>query len=132
MKHMQRLLRVLTSYLEIDDGLEEVTRLCVTDAFHELIIQASPRMHVHCLKLSQSFVRCLYDLSSNVDSVERLLVAKQQLAKKCMECMTLLSKYCSSEMTCIVDELTRVANEVQMNKILIEWLTEVHSTISTS
>ncbi|XP_072255950.1 TELO2-interacting protein 2 isoform X2 [Pyxicephalus adspersus] len=49
-RHMKRLMRVIVSYLEVCDGPEETTRLCILQTLHGTIKHAWPRSQGHaCL-----------------------------------------------------------------------------------
>ncbi|KAL0978941.1 hypothetical protein UPYG_G00178190 [Umbra pygmaea] len=85
-RHMKRLERVITGYLEISDGPHEQTRLAILDALEKILLITWPRMECRLSVLAKSLLRLLCDLST-----EPLPPAvTDKLAVKATRCLQLL------------------------------------------
>ncbi|KAM6965433.1 TELO2-interacting protein 2 [Aplochiton taeniatus] len=86
-RHLKRLERVVTGYLEIPDPQEEQARLAILDTLEKTIIVAWPRMECRLGVLVRSLLRLLCDVSE-----EPLLAppVKKLLMDKASRCLLLL------------------------------------------
>ena len=119
LKHIKRIFNVVNVYMEIEDGEDEGSRLCIAKAIKDVIILVWPRIGSYCAQLMQCFVKCLYDLAQ----LPHLSDGKSQLVKCCIDSMILLKRCCSDLMTPTIAELIEVATYNCMNSNLICWLT---------
>lgn len=86
-RHLKRLERVVTGYLEVPDPLEEQARLTILDTLEKTILVAWPRMECRLGVLVRCLLRLLCDVSE-----EPLLATpvKQLLMDKASRCLLLL------------------------------------------
>ena len=70
-RHLPRLLRVVTNYLEICDAPEESARLNALDMLENTITIAWVRMPNHCEKVFKALIKLVYDISVDKGNTEQ-------------------------------------------------------------
>ncbi|XP_046904555.1 TELO2-interacting protein 2 [Hypomesus transpacificus] len=85
-RHLKRVERVVTGYLEVCDGPEEQSRIAILDALEKTIAVAWPRMACRLSVLVRSLLRLLVDVSSEDTSA----AVRQELMDRATRCLLLL------------------------------------------
>lgn len=91
-RHLDQLLSVIGSYMEICDGDEETSRVYILNALYAVLHHAWPRISGHADVIMKALVRILCDLATE-EATTRLAV-KNELKKKALDCVVLLRKIC--------------------------------------
>lgn len=115
-RHMEELLTVIALYLEVFDGPTELCRLQTLEAVHQLLVQAWPRIPVHCHTIIQSVIRLIYDVSSE-ESVTPPEV-NQKLLDKAVECLQMLRQICPDKVDDVLTKLKSLNLNVTVHRCI--------------
>ncbi|KAJ7993786.1 hypothetical protein DPEC_G00258330 [Dallia pectoralis] len=100
-RHLKRLERVITGYLEISDGPQELTRLAILDALENTLLVAWPRMECRFSVLTKSLLRLLCDLSTESLHQE----VRDELVTKATHCLQLLDHCTRGQLKTLLKEV---------------------------
>ncbi|RDD37353.1 TELO2-interacting protein 2 [Trichoplax sp. H2] len=93
-KHINKILSVLISYLEVYDGPTEHIRFLILKALKYLIIEAWPRIPAHFGKIFKSLSRLLIDVRGISATTTTPIEVENKLFHDTVQTMKLLSKCC--------------------------------------
>ncbi|KAI0219780.1 TELO2-interacting protein 2 [Lamellibrachia satsuma] len=105
-RHLVQLLRVISAYLEVYDGPQEICRLGTFAVLKAVILVTWPRMSVHCGDILQCLLKFIYDVS--VDQGLTPDDVSTRLIMKAMECLQLLKCACPDVMQELVGKLEEI------------------------
>ena len=105
-RHLVQLLRVVSAYLEIHDGPEELSRLATLDVLKTVIVVAWPRMSFYCGDILKCLLKLMYDVT--VDPSQTPDDVSAELVTKTMECLQLLKRACPDEMRRLSEKLGEI------------------------
>ena len=89
-RHLPRLLRVITNYIEISDAPEESARLNALEMLESTVAIAWIRMPNHCEKVFKTLIKLIYDISVDKGSTEQAV--KDKLIEKATKNIILLKE----------------------------------------
>lgn len=119
LRHMKRLLRVISSYLELSDGKEEISRLHTLRALRAVMIEAWPRIPNHSVHLTKVLLTLLCDIST-IDSFNITDSARHELQDKSEDCLHLLKKCDTSTVEPAIQEILKTSSLNQFVKESLE------------
>lgn len=91
-KHMKRLIPVMTSYLEISNDPEEITRLNILEAMKATILVAWPRIENHLEEIFTSLLKLMLDVTDRYSTTHDVSTLK--IINKSQECLVLVKRLC--------------------------------------
>ena len=114
--HLVQLLRVVSAYLEIHDGPEEMSRLGALDMLKTVIVVAWPRMSFYCGDIVKCLLKLMYDVT--VDPSLASDDVSMELVTKATECLQLLKRACPDEMQRLLGKLGEITLNNRWDKCI--------------
>ncbi|XP_075063273.1 TELO2-interacting protein 2 [Mixophyes fleayi] len=108
-RHMKRLLGVIVSYLEVPDGPEETTRLCILKTLQGTIKYAWPRIPSRLPLLLKALLKLLYEVSS--DPSQHSPPVTESLLQAATECLVLLDRCAEGQVKTALEGIPSVCSE---------------------
>ncbi|XP_073478353.1 TELO2-interacting protein 2 [Aquarana catesbeiana] len=123
-RHMKRLLRVIVGYLEVYDGPEETTRLCILDTLQGTIKYAWPRILPRLPLLVKALLKLMYEVSADPGQHSELV--REALLHSATECLMLL-EYCSKgQVKIALEGIATICKDHDMKKYINRVLQDAH------
>ncbi|XP_077996795.1 TELO2-interacting protein 2-like [Glandiceps talaboti] len=109
-RHYKKLLQVITGFLEVYDGPDEITRLNILKLLRMVTMETWPRISHHINTLLKSLLRLMYDVVTDRSSTSEEV--KQKLLEGAVDCLVLLRRCCRDHVdTSLKDVLSVIDNE---------------------
>ncbi len=121
-RHIKRILKVVSMYLEIEDGPKETARLYTLDILQMTIKQAWPRMTYHCEDILKILLKFVYDVSTDENLTPQDL--KDEMIKKAIECSLCLKRTSGGK----VEHMLHNKEVFKVNPVCIEFIDVVLNT----
>ncbi|XP_069773850.1 TELO2-interacting protein 2 isoform X2 [Narcine bancroftii] len=115
-RHLKRLQRVILGYLEVYDGPEETARLCVLQAFQNMIQQAWPRMSMRLEVLLKSLLKFVYDVATDQSPTPARV--RDELLQDATQCLILLNRCCERKVTVLLEGVRQNCENVTVLECL--------------
>ncbi|XP_059823018.1 TELO2-interacting protein 2 [Hypanus sabinus] len=115
-RHLKRLQRVILGYLEVYDGPEETARLCVLQAFQNMIQQAWPRMSMRLEVLLKSLLKFIYDVATDQSPTPPRV--REELLHDATQCLILLNRCCERKVTVLLEGVRQNCENVTVLECL--------------
>lgn len=91
-RHLKILVPVISNYLEISDGPEELTRLNILEAMKATILVAWPRIEHHLETIFRLLLKLMLDVTDHNSTTTD--VAKLEIINKSQQCLVLVKRLC--------------------------------------
>ncbi|XP_063301594.1 TELO2-interacting protein 2 [Pelobates fuscus] len=111
-RHMKRLLQVIVGYLEINDGLEEISRLCILETLQGTIIYAWPRIPCRLPLLLKTLLKLIYEITCEPNSLPEPVT--EALLNGATECLVLLNRCCKGQVKIALKGIPSLCNEPRL------------------
>ena len=121
-RHLLQLLRVISAYLEVYDGPNELCRLQTLDLLKVVIVTTWPRMSFYCADILKCLLKFIYDVS--VDESLTPDDVSTTLIMKAMGCLQLLKNACPQVMRELMGKLDEITLNETWDRCVKELLTE--------
>ncbi|XP_053318614.1 TELO2-interacting protein 2-like [Spea bombifrons] len=115
-RHMKRLLRVIVGYLEVCDGPEETTRLCILETLQGTIKYAWPRIPHRLPLLLKALLKLMYDVTC--EPVQTPEPVTEALLCGATECLLLLDRCCDGQVKAALKGVPSLCAEPRLVKCL--------------
>ncbi|XP_068130815.1 TELO2-interacting protein 2 [Hyperolius riggenbachi] len=120
LRHMNRLMRVVLSYLEVYDGPEETARLCILETLQGTMKYAWPRIPSRLALLLQSLLKLIHEVSD--DPSRHTQPVREALLHEATECLIILDHCCKGKVKDTLAEISMVCDQPDLKKCIEEVL----------
>ncbi|KAM8972421.1 TELO2-interacting protein 2 [Pelodytes ibericus] len=115
-RHMKRLMGVIIGYLEVYDGPEETSRICILETLQGTIKYAWPRIPSKLPILLRALLKLIYEITCEPYPSPEPVV--DSLLNGAAECLLLLERCCKGQVKAALKGISSVCNEPKLLKCL--------------
>uniref|UniRef100_A0A8C5WCR1 TELO2 interacting protein 2 n=1 Tax=Leptobrachium leishanense TaxID=445787 RepID=A0A8C5WCR1_9ANUR len=111
-RHMKRLMNVIVGYLEVYDGLEETSRLCILETLQGTIKYAWPRIPCRVSLLLKALLKLMYEVTCEPTPVPESVT--EALLCRATDCLVLLNQCCKGRVKTALEGILSLCNEPRL------------------
>lgn len=111
-RHMKRLVCVIVGYLEVYDGLEETSRLCILETLQGTIKYAWPRIPCRLPLLLKALLKLIYEVTCESTPIPESVI--EALLRGTTDCLLLLNRCCKGQVKTALKGIPSLCNEPKL------------------